>query len=477
MSKVLLAIRDVGLAMPLQDALESGGHQVVWKAEAVDGPIEGATSADVIVVSSSDAHDLSSLVAQYRQLDPVPAVVAIGSGDDAATAREARTSFVDAAADPAELSAAIAHALKHRFAAGLSLALARGALSIEPLGSRSDQIVQVVRESRTADISLVQEALRWYPQHYVCATDLVPSLREARALQVPEIEICKLCDGSMTLQTLVRTKHLPPGPSAALIWALASVGAVTLTPEPPDPNSRRRRAVIMARRHLQARRDRLSASTYYDVLELPPSCEIDAIEGAFQLLATRYSPEALGNLDLAKLRELAEPVWNQILKARQALSDWATRGRYNDWLQEHFDSLTSEWATGDKNQERAEDFYARGQKALVEGDSHGAVSNFAGAARAYPGHPDYECSLLWARFRSDIERGHDRATRARELRAEAETFNVGRRPWPRALVALALLCAADGDSGAARWHAHEALTINPRLPAARRLWKRLGGDG
>jgi hypothetical protein len=53
-------------------------------------------------------------------------------------------------------------------------------------------------------------------------------------------------------------------------------------------------------------------------------------------------------------------------------------------------------------------------------------------------------------------------------------FIFGRRPQPQALVAFALLCLADGDADAARWHAMEASRLDPELPAARRLLARLG---
>ncbi len=37
-----------------------------------------------------------------------------------------------------------------------------------------------------------------------------------------------------------------------------------------------------------------------------------------------------------------------------------------------------------------------------------------------------------------------------------------------------LICAAGGDPDSARWHLHGALTVDPTLPAAVQLAKRLG---
>lgn len=464
--------------MPLQEALEAGGHEVSWSQEAANGPPEdqGSRPFDAVVLGTDGSRGLREVIDAYRALDPVPAVVvAVGTEAEAALAREAQVPAALANGPQERLRNAVTYALEHRFASRMSLAMARGALGVEVLGDEADQVATVVRASRQADIGLVQEALRWYPRHYVTATDRIAELREERVLHIPEVELVKLCDGTRTLQTLVRAGVMEPPATARLVWALVSVDGLTLTEEPPDAGSTGRRAVIMARAHLRARTDRLDASTYYDVLELTPSCEIEDIERALELLARRYSPQALGDLDLGGLAATAESLWQQILKARATLSDWASRGRYNDWLQKNGGSLRTEWAVGMRDSRRAEGAYARGQKLLVDGDPHGAVSQFAAAARAYPDHPDYECSLLWARFRSDIARGVEREESASKYRREAEAYNLGKRPWPRALVALALLCAADGDSGAARWFVREALEIDSSLPAARKLWNRLAG--
>ncbi|MBK9030704.1 MAG: tetratricopeptide repeat protein [Myxococcales bacterium] len=71
--------------------------------------------------------------------------------------------------------------------------------------------------------------------------------------------------------------------------------------------------------------------------------------------------------------------------------------------------------------------------------------------------------------------GADAAAAARRERLAATRATRGVRPWPRAMVALALLCVADRDVDSARWHLREVLAIDPTSPAARQLMTRLGG--
>jgi hypothetical protein len=97
------------------------------------------------------------------------------------------------------------------------------------------------------------------------------------------------------------------------------------------------------------------------------------------------------------------------------------------------------------------------------------------AARFVPNFPDYEAYLGLARYRADVQRGGDVADVARRERSIAEKALFGRRPWPRAQLALGLLCAADDDGNAARWHLREALECDPNLASASAVLQRMGG--
>jgi hypothetical protein len=467
--KVLLAFADVALGVQLQEALEAHRLTVRWDGKAAAAP----QAADDVVILDADEHGarLAAIADAWRAVDPAPGLIAIGQRADAADhATAARCAFTPTTAHADELAGACAAAARLRFASAMTPGLARRALGL----SREAADPLVMQAARSIDIAIPRAALAWHAHHYVCATSVVADLRDARALVVPEIELVQQLDGTQCVQTLVKLGALDAYATARLIWALASVGAATITPEPPDVGTPRRRALAELREHVRARMARLEKSTYYDVLEVSPLAEYDEIERAYQLCARRYAPAALAAWDLADLAPLARPLWELVEKARAVLVDLPSRGRYNDWLAQRMSTLRTSWAIPLDAAQTAGDAFARGLRALGDGDVHRALSDFAAACRQHPDHPEYEVHLCWARYRVEVAAGKDKAALAKAERAKARAYLLGTRPWPRAWVALALLCAADGDVDAARWHVGEALAIDPTLPAAQQLVQRLG---
>lgn len=482
MADVVFAFEDVGLGLPLQEALEAQGHRVVWDPGLAAGPTAAGPSAgaeaaspppDLVILAPRA--DFEEAVVAWRDADPPPGLLAVGTGNDAEKRAEARgVAFIDGSRPPEEVTAAADRALALRYAGGLSPRFARAALGMPPAAEGPDdaEAGRIVAAARELDLDLVRAALRARASEYAAATALVDRLREARALEIPEVELSRHLDGTRTVRTLVRAGVVEPARAGRLLWALASVGGATLTPDPPDRDTPGRRAVAETRSHLRARRDRLDGSTYYDVLEVTPDASADEVDVAVRALALRYGPDAIGALDLGDLAQLAEPMWTQIGKARSVIADIASRGRYNDWLTSRRERLRTTWAQN-VDRKRAEEAFAKGQKALIDGEPFAAVSAMAKACRDHPDHPDYEASLAWANHRAALARGEDGEASARKERAYAYEALAGRRPWPRGLVALALLCVADGDPEAARWHLHEALRCDPNLPAARQILRRI----
>jgi hypothetical protein len=465
--KVLLAFADVGLGVQVQETLEAHRLTVRWDGKAAP------QANDDVVILDADEHGakLSAIADGWRAIDPAPGLVAIGARADAADhATAARCAFTPTTAPTAELAAACEAAARLRFAAAMTPGLARRALGL----SREAPDTLVTQAARAVDVEIPRAALAWHAHHYVCATSVVDDLREARALIVPEIEMTKQLDGTQCVQTLVKLGVLDAYATARLVWALASVGAATVTPEPVDMTTPRRRALTVLRQHVRARMARLEKSTYYDVLEISPLAEYDEIERAYQLCGRRYAPSVLAAWDLADLAPQARPLWELVEKARSVLVDLPNRGRYNDWVAQRMSTLRTTWAIPLDAAQTAADAFARGLRALGEGDVHRAMSEMASACRHHAGHPEYEVHLCWARYRVEVAAGKDKAALAKTERAKARGYLLGTRPWPRAQVALALLCAADGDVDAARWHVGEALAIDPSLPAAQQLVQRLG---
>jgi len=476
-SSVVLALDDVGLAVPLQELLERAGHGVLWSPPLADGPERLPRGHKVDVVVLAERAGVASLaIEKWQAIDPPPGIVAIvRSAAGEAAARKARVPLVASTAQPAEIAGSVTRALALRWSGKLATAHARGALGLgTPLADAVDDAARIVKHARQADIDVVREALRWYAMHYASTTDVIAQLRDLRALTIPEVDLVRSIDGARTMQTIVNKAAMGQQAAARLLWGLACVGAIRFSPEPIDLGSPERRAVTMARLHLRARAVRSERATHYDLLEITPAAGVAEIEQACQMLAVRYAPERLERLDLGEAAGLVAPNWKAIQRARAILSDPPDRLRYNEALAAQRGKIQSTWTFGPIDRARAEEHFARGQRALVAGEPFKAVSEMAAAARAHPDHPDYEASLAWARTRAEIARGKPKDQAVDAERKNAEQALAGRRPWPRALVALAFLCAADEDPDAAHWHLKEALACDPNLPVARQMLARLG---
>jgi len=472
---VLIAVADVAAGVQLEEALNQAGFEARWDGAQAEGP-RGATSQEVVLLDADHLGARLGAVAEaWRDHASVPGVVALGAS---ATARDqaprARVTLLSPGASAASMSAAIREAAKLRLSTGMRWPVLRAALKLPPAENTIEAWPATLLHARNADLDLARSALRWHVTHYVTPTEKLEELRAERILSVPELETVAHVDGTKTVQTLVKVGPLDPAQTARLLWALGSMGAVTMTPEVRDLATAPRRALDEIRHHLRARAEQLPRSTYFDVLEISPLADYPEIEAAYRLVGARYSPRALSRFDLSELAPLGAPIWELVEKARMTLVDHAARGRYMDWLRQHLHELTTVWAISESAIRDAAAAFARGQQTLAQGDAHRAMGDFARACRQHPGHPDYEANLAWVRFRVQVAAGKDQREWAAAERKEVERHLLGRRPWPRALVALALLCAAGGDADAARWHLHIALQIDPNVPAAAQLAQRLG---
>ncbi len=475
MTAVLIALADVGPGVQLEELLNQAGANARWDVLQADGPRGGTTAAVVLVDADHLGTRLAEVSTQWRDLPSVPGVVAIGSS---AIAREqapiARVTLVAPTAKVATIVQAIKDAAKLRLASGLRWPVLRAAVGLPPTADTRDAWPGTLLAARNVDIEIPRSALRWHIGHYATPTEKLDELRAERLLTVPELESASKIDGTLTVQSVVRSGPLDPQQMARFLWTLASMGALDFTPEVRDVLTPPRRSLHEIRAHVRARSQRLEGSTFYDVLELTPQAEYPDIEEAYRLLAARYSPALLDRFDLADVQSLLQPMWELVEKARSVLVDHAARGRYHDWLRQKLPELRTIWAIDPPQITAAANAFARGQVSLGEGDVHKAMGELALACRNFPGHPDYEANLAWARYRVQVASGRDRVEAAVAERKTVESLLIGCRPWPRALLALALLCAAGGDVDSARWHLGHALMIAPNLPAAAQLAKRLG---
>lgn len=473
-ASVLIALADVGLGVQLEEQLAQAGLAARWDASEAGGP-RGRTADIVIIDGDHLGARLADVTEAWRRHPGVPGVLAIGSSPAArAQAPTARVTLLAPGAKLSTLIAAIQDTAALRLATSMRWPVLRAALGLPAIDDDRAAWPATLAAARAIDIAIPRNALRWHVHHYATPTPRLDELRADRLLTVPELETIAHVDGTLTVQRLVKTGPLDPLASARLLWTMISLGAVVVGAEVHDVATTPRRALAELRAHLQARAARLDRSTYYDVLEISPLAEVEDIEAAYQRVALRYAPSVLQSYDLGELAQMIEPTWDVVEKARGVLVDHARRGRYHDWLRSKLSELRTVWAVDPGAAKAAQAAYTRGQRSLGEGDVHKAMGELAVACRQFPGHPDYEASLAWARYRVQVASGRDRIEAAIAERRTLEGLLLGCKPWPRALVALALLCAAGGDVDAARWHLRIALTIDPTVPAAAQLAHRLG---
>lgn len=473
MASIILSLEDLGTAMPLQEALEARGHEVTWDGQSAAGPGPTSPQPDIVVLDG-ECSTCARGAEAWRDHDPPPGVLIVGKSQEARQhALRARCSFLSTGASSQEMEEELAQVLRLRFAARMSGSYARGVLGLGAASHPGTDAMRIVAGARDLDVEIVRECLRWRANDYVTGHGLIATLRDHHALKGPEVEITGLLDGTRTVQRLVASAR--DGLMAGrLLWALLSCQAASCTPEPPDQSTTERKQIIHMRQHLRARLQRLRNATHYEVLEVGREAQPERVDYAARTLAVRFSPDKLSRFDLGDLSGAVVSNWQQILVARKVLMGPIDRANYDDTLAGRTGELTAPWAFEVSDAAAASECYQLGQAALVGGEAFKAVSKIAAACRHHPDHPVYEASLCWARFRAELARGGDRALVARKERAIAEEQLWGRRPWPQALVALALLCAADGDAASARFYLDEALAVNPNLPAAKQLLGKLG---
>ena len=300
--RVLIAVADVGSGVQLEEALNRAGFEASWDGAQADGPRGGVPGPDQrpapafvgeLVVLDADhlGKRLAATAAAWRDHPSVPGIIAIGASPMAREqAPRARVTLLAPTASIATLGKALREAAKLRLAAGLRWPVLRAALKLPPADNEPPAWPATLLHARSVEIDIPRSALRWHVPHYVTGTATLERLREERVLTVPELETVAHADGTITVQTLVKRGTLDPAQNARLVWALASLGALDLTPEVRDVATPQRRALAEVRANLRARAKRLERATHYDVLEITPLAEYAEIEHAYRLVAARYSP-------------------------------------------------------------------------------------------------------------------------------------------------------------------------------------------
>jgi CheY-like chemotaxis protein len=481
-ASVLLGIDDPGSGRELGTALTAAGHAVTWVGALEVTPRAAQPTPEIVIVDGdAPGMDLGLLAASWRRREPAPALLVLSAtGAGRVAAARVRAQILPKPAQPAELVAETARLCAPPAEHGLTPQAALAALGLPGGGPPEDEAALIVNGARALDIDVVREALRPHMHAYATATARVDRLCARRALSVSEARLAVRLDGGRTVRGAIdgfgRTtdsspEAIPAHTAARLLWGLVSGGAVVLSREPPAAHPTAR-----LRAHLRARA-RLAGAGHYPVLEVGFDAMSIDIERATMLLELRYGPDAVARHDLGDAVGLAETSWEQIQMARQVLGDPRLRASYDATLVRSGPELEESRLRRRMYADEAERSFVRGQHALASGNVFRAVSELAAAARRMPDQPDYEVYAAWARFLADETRGlggAERIARAQRERSAGEKALLGRRPWPRALFVLGLLCEATGDGAGAIGYFREALVCDDKLVAARQALARLG---
>jgi hypothetical protein len=463
---VLVGIDDQALGGALRDILEAQGHAVL-----LVGPLEVGASGwpqgpHVLVIDGDSPQlDLGVLWAGWgRRADRPVVLVMVGTAEAQRAAERIGALVIAKPISAARLAAEIVQSRAAPGAPVLSASYALRALGLAVGGLAEDEAAAIVSGAAHVSLEIVRDALRPVALHYISPTPIFEALRRRGALDEAALRFALDHAGARTLRPMIDTGGLAPEDAARLAWALLSGGALATRPEPrldgPEPHER---LTARFRAHLRARA-RLRGQSAWQVLEIEPgSPELEAERAAISF-AVRYAPERWQGLDLGSDAELATAVWQHIVWARTTLSTVQGRAAHDlRFPRPAGEEVRLRRAHADE----AEQAFLRGQRALAAGDAFKAVSELAAAARRFPDEPDHDAYAAWARVVAEAKRGGDKPKTAARERKSLEDATWGRRPRPRSLLALGLLCDAAGDVAFARLHFQEALAIDPRFVPAR----------
>jgi hypothetical protein len=227
--RVLIAVADVASGVQLEESLTRAGFEAKWDGSVVDEP--GGTPELVVLDADHLGKRLARVAEAWRDHLSVPGLVAIGTSPVAREqAPQARIALLSPGASAQTFTAALKEAAKLRLAGGVRWSVMRAALKLPPIENEPAAWPATLLHARSVDVEIPRSALRWHAQHYVTPTDRLELMREDRILSVPELETLSFVDGTLTVQSLINAGTLDAAGNARLLWALASAGALDLTP-------------------------------------------------------------------------------------------------------------------------------------------------------------------------------------------------------------------------------------------------------
>jgi tetratricopeptide (TPR) repeat protein len=257
-----------------------------------------------------------------------------------------------------------------------------------------------------------------------------------------------MLDGSSSLWKVIQTARTPR--ALAAIWVLDAAGALAyrdaakpiaesealagpqieiVTSREPEASPRQpavaaattRRAPSEAeasataklRREIGEKHARLAELDYYQLLDVPPSCDTAAIKRAYHVAAKTYHPDTLSRSGLdAEARAEANRVFAEISKAHSTLSDPERRRTYHEERSGNASGIDANRLAN------AENLYRKGEILMRQGNFRGAFDFLKPAVDLWPDECAYQSGLGWTYYKklpSEAERAREHLERALAL--------------------------------------------------------------
>jgi len=137
---------------------------------------------------------------------------------------------------------------------------------------------------------------------------------------------------------------------------------------------------------------RLASIDHYEILDVAPRAETEAIKRAYFAAAKRFHPDALARLGLADIRERANAVFARIAQAHEVLSNPERRREYDEGLRGAQDGDAARVV-------QAEALYRKAEILLRAGNFAAALEFLAPAVQLWPEECAYQSALGWALYK------------------------------------------------------------------------------
>lgn len=240
---------------------------------------------------------------------------------------------------------------------------------------------------------------------------------------------------------------------------MPDVHAPTSGDAPPEDSAL---AKCVRREWLRAR-----GRTYYDVLDIEPSADADAIRAALEAYAKKFGPDDLTEAKLGAASGAAQDLWALMATMELTLTSSVRRAHYDKSL-EGADEVEDEIVITDGD---AEALFLQGKAFIADGNPEAAVTVLEETVAITPDEVEYQAFLGWAMFLAgkgaDKDAGIEHLIKARERDPNAvrPSFFLG-------------LCALERGNVQLAWkHLDEAMRRAPADPDINAALSALPADG